>query len=243
MPQPLARWKFFKTASGKFGLLLAALLVLILFFPLLVVNPAAVEVASLLSAAVLVAALHAAQPGPRAVAVGIALATLDFLLGRLALLSGQRHLLTLECSLWILTLLYVIAAIIETIFTAPRVTLGVIQAALCVFLLLGVTSAFALAIIELLRPGSFLSLAQTPIHWHSRHDTITSFMRFFSLSFATLSGAGGAEIQPATPFATNAASLEAMLGQIYLAVIIARLVGVEVIHEDDTHPPTTPARP
>jgi len=36
-------------------------------------------------------------------------------------------------------------------------------------------------------------------------------------------------IAPATGFACNAASLEAMTGQVYLAVVIARLVGLHAI--------------
>jgi len=53
-------------------------------------------------------------------------------------------------------------------------------------------------------------------------------MRMFVFSYATLSGSGCAEIVPATGFASNAASLEAMTGQIYLAVVIARLVALHV---------------
>jgi hypothetical protein len=36
-----------------------------------------------------------------------------------------------------------------------------------------------------------------------------------------------AEIAPATGFARNVASLEAMVSQIYLAVVISRLVGIQ----------------
>jgi hypothetical protein len=43
-----------------------------------------------------------------------------------------------------------------------------------------------------------------------------------------LSGSNCAEVAPATGFARNAASLEAMTGQIYLAVVVARLVGLHV---------------
>ena len=54
-------------------------------------------------------------------------------------------------------------------------------------------------------------------------------MRLLFLSRATLSGSNYAEIAPATGFACNAASLEAMTGQVYLAVVIARLVGLHAI--------------
>ena len=43
---------------------------------------------------------------------------------------------------------------------------------------------------------------------------------------ATLSGSSYNEIAPTTGFAMNIVSLEALTGQIYLAVVIARLVGI-----------------
>ena len=53
------------------------------------------------------------------------------------------------------------------------------------------------------------------------------FMRLFAFSYSTLSGAGYGGLSAANEFASIAASLEAMTGQIYLAVVIARLVGVQ----------------
>jgi hypothetical protein len=52
------------------------------------------------------------------------------------------------------------------------------------------------------------------------------FMHVLVYSDATLSGSNGAEVAPATGFARNAASLEAMAGQIYPVVVMARLVGL-----------------
>jgi hypothetical protein len=50
----------------------------------------------------------------------------------------------------------------------------------------------------------------------------------FVFSYATLSGSNCAEASPASGFARNAASLEAMTGQIFLAVVVARLVGLHI---------------
>ena len=59
-------------------------------------------------------------------------------------------------------------------------------------------------------------------------------MRLFVFSYATLSGANYADIVPATGFARNTTSLEAMTGQIFLAVVVARLVGLHVTPPRDT---------
>ena len=231
IPQGLARalpgWKFLRAASGKFGLLLVALVALILLSPLLIQNERWVAATSVCSASVLVAGLHAARPGRGILALGLALALLDFGIGRLAMSLGTRWLLVCEALLWLTTLLYVTATILEAIFESPRVTVETLQAALCVYLLIGLLGTFALALIELTLPGSFEATRGGSISWGAGQSSATSLMQMLSLSYAALSTVGSTEISPANAFASNAVSLEAMVGQIYLVVVVARLVGIE----------------
>jgi hypothetical protein len=49
------------------------------------------------------------------------------------------------------------------------------------------------------------------------------------LPFSTLSGTAGGDPSPATLFATILACIEAMTGQVYRVVVIARLVGLQVV--------------
>ena len=100
------------------------------------------------------------------------------------------------------------------------------MAALCVFLLIGLFGAFAFTLTELTLPGTFRASHGPGFAWADERSRATEFMRLFVFNYATLSGSSYAEIAPATGFASNAASLEAMTGQIYLAVVIARLVGL-----------------
>ena len=65
-------------------------------------------------------------------------------------------------------------------------------------------------------------------HRASRWSPTRVFLRRFVSSYATRSGSNRAEAAPATGCARNAASLEAMTGQIFLAVVVARLVGLHV---------------
>ncbi len=69
IPQGIARaspgWKFLSAASGKFGLLLVALVALILLSPLLIQNERWVAATGLCSAAVLVAGLQDIGGHPR----------------------------------------------------------------------------------------------------------------------------------------------------------------------------------
>jgi hypothetical protein len=81
---------------------------------------------------------------------------------------------------------------------------------------------------DLTLPGSFRVSHGPGLVWSDERSRATEFMRLFVFSYATLSGSNWAEVAPASGFARNAVSLEAMTAQIYLAVVIARLVGLHV---------------
>lgn len=221
------RWtsRLLSAAAGKFGLLVVALVALMGAAPL-IPSAASHAVLALFTGAVLVASLHAARPGGKPVVVGLALALADLLIGRCTAHFGTRWLVLLETVLWMSTLIYVTATILRAIFESREVTVETLLAALCVFLLIGLFWAFAFTLIELTLPGSFRATHGPGLAWADEQSRTTEFMRLFVLSCATLSGSNCAEIAPATGFAGNAASLEAMTGQIYLAVVIARLVAL-----------------
>ena len=136
-------------------------------------------------------------------AVGLALALANFLIGRCTGQFGTRWLILLQTVLWMSTLIYVTATILRAIFASREVTVETLLAALCVFLLIGLFGAFAFNLIDLTFPGSFRASHGPGVVWADEQSRVTEFAR-------------------------NAASLEAMTGQIYLAVVVARLVGLHV---------------
>ncbi|MFO0910135.1 MAG: hypothetical protein U0794_17625 [Isosphaeraceae bacterium] len=227
-----ARWKLLRAMRGRFGLLLFALVGLILFAPLLIERGWRLELVSLLTAAVLVTGLHAARPGRRVVTLGMALAMADFGVGRVAMAVDARWLLAIEVFFWMVTLVYVGATILDMIFDTSQLSVDTLQAALCVYLLLGLFGAFALAMIDIIIPGSFATSTGARLSWNDGRNVV-SFVQIFVFSFASLSGVGGSDVTAATAFAVNAASLEAMVGQIYLAVVVARLVGLQYGPDDE----------
>jgi hypothetical protein len=215
-------------AAGKFGLLVAALVALMAAAPL-IPSAASHAVLALFTGAVLVASLHAARPGRSPMTIGLALALADFLIGRFTSHFGTWWLVLLHTMLWMSTLVYVMATILRAIFASRAVTVETLLAALCVFLLMGLFWAFAFTLIDLTSQGSFRASHGLGLVWADERSSATEFMRLFVFSYATLSGSNYAEVAPATGFACNAASLEAMTGQVYLAVVIARLVGLHAI--------------
>ena len=115
-----------------------------------------------------------------------------------------------------LFLAYILVLILSHIFKEKEVTEDLITGAICVYLVLGMVWAFIFYFLELARPGSFLFATST-------QQDVGSFIYY---SFITLATVGYGDIVPLTSPARSLAVLEAIAGQLYLAVTIARLVGV-----------------
>jgi hypothetical protein len=106
------------------------------------------------------------------------------------------------------------------------VTADTIAGALCAYLLLGVVWAFAFSMIELARPGSFLVNGAPMAHAPGTPKILRQELLYLSL--VTLSTVGYGDIVPAVSSARMLAVLEAVTGQVYLAVLIGGLVGMRM---------------
>ena len=103
----------------------------------------------------------------------------------------------------------------------PDVTLDTIAGAASAYALLALAWGTLYVLIELLRPGSF----NIPDAWRlgPSRDPVAGLVYF---SFVTLTTVGYGDITPAWPGAGGLAVAEAFVGQLYLAITIARLVGL-----------------
>ena len=105
------------------------------------------------------------------------------------------------------------------ILKSEKVTRETIFAAVVAYLLIALMWAFLYMILELASPGSF-SFPETG----SRAET----MRFEYLSFVTITTLGYGDITPLTDKASALVMVEAVVGQIYMVVLVAWLVGMYV---------------
>jgi voltage-gated potassium channel len=115
--------------------------------------------------------------------------------------------------------------ILKDVLRRGQISADKIYGAICVYLLIGFAWAFGYGIIELLNPGSFSGLAEI-----DANDHVGRIMPLQYFSFATLTTLGFGDILPRAPVARTLATLEAVTGQIYLTVLIARLVGLHIVH-------------
>jgi hypothetical protein len=114
---------------------------------------------------------------------------------------------------------YAAINILRIIIKSEKVTRETIFAAIVAYLLIALLWAFLYIILELTSPGSF----SFP-DWGSRGET----MRFEYLSFITITTLGYGDITPVTDQASALVLIEAVVGQIYLVVLVAWLVGMHV---------------
>ena len=100
------------------------------------------------------------------------------------------------------------------------------QGAFATFLLLGVMFAQGYELVAMVEPGAFQVLGAP-----ATYDTMLP--KFLCYSFTTLTTLGYGDITPIHPYARSLAVLESLAGVIYPAVLIARLVSLDVIDEQD----------
>lgn len=105
-----------------------------------------------------------------------------------------------------------------------------LMAALSAYLLVGIFWGAIYVAVEEGIPGSLLAAGMRFPNGMSLSDGI-----YFS--FVTLATLGYGDITPVTPIARGLAVFEAIVGQFYLAVLVARLVGLRTAVETSNEPP------
>lgn len=124
-----------------------------------------------------------------------------------------------------LFLAFIGGSTIALILHEDSVSTQTIFNAVSVYLLLGLVWALGFELIEYLHHGSFLLLGE-PLDASAAGSQRESFPLLVYYSFVTLTTLGYGDIVPAIPLTRALAAMEAVTGQLYIAILIARLVGV-----------------
>jgi Ion channel len=124
------------------------------------------------------------------------------------------------------------------VFRRGNVTHHRVQGAICVYLLAGLAWAYSFDLLLILDRSAFRVAGV--------YDSMAArrgMFRYFS--FATLTTLGDGDIQALSPMARSLAILEALFGQLYPAVMIARIVSLEVVGRRRAEPvaPSQPPAP
>lgn len=161
------------------------------------------------------------QPLPRLLAILFALAS--FTLGVVNALLPFQIWASVAWGVFLVAMqLVLVYALLRFIFAAHHVTRDVLIAGVTVYLLLGTIFIPIYTQLEVLRPGSFgFNTALGDLE-----NASTLWTRFLYFSYTTLTTLGYGDITPLTGPAQALAVTEAIIGVLYIAILMARLVGV-----------------
>ncbi len=106
----------------------------------------------------------------------------------------------------------------HVLFAAEEPTSETIFGALCIYLLVGFTFASLYGMVAAFQPNAFYLDPRTNLH------NVPDRFDFIYYSFGTMTSLGAAGITPVSSQARSFSILEAILGVLYLAVLIARLI-------------------
>ena len=123
---------------------------------------------------------------------------------------------------------YIIVEILRSLFRPNVVTFDTISASLCVYLLIGALWAHFYSLCEIVVPGSVVVHDRMQALVNIRNDDMTISFRMLYFSLLTLSTVGYGDVVPVSPMTRMLAVSEAIIGQIYLLVMVSRLVGLQV---------------
>jgi len=126
-------------------------------------------------------------------------------------------------------LVYATGLIVVALFRMERVSTNAILGAIVAYTLAAVAFASCFQVIEWLEPGSFSGLPTGGAQRQLEHALL-----YFSFVSITTIGYGG--ILPLSELARSFATLEGVFGTLYLAVMIAKLVGLHSAARADASP-------
>jgi Ion channel len=205
---------------GRFRFLLLSLLMMIGLRPLLdewIGERIWADVfTDIFFAGILMSGLHALSRQPRQLRIALLLITAIVLLRILDYKLKIHALDSLQLGLSAVFLIQLLFMILIHIEKENEVTIDLIMAAACAYVLLGMSWAYAYYLLEIFHPHSF----------NTSVNTANDIWTFYYYSFVTLTSTGYGDILAITKSARGLSILEVISGQLYLAIMISRLVGL-----------------
>ena len=204
----------------KYAYLFFTLVLLMATFPYLDKPGLPSALFRLLSAIAFVAAVYAVSKKRAQWITALILACLAGSLNTIFAIHPDPTLAVPTLISTILFLGFTLVSLLRDVLRTRSVTLDTIYGAVTVYLLIAFLWGVSYLLLENLQPGA-LALNST---WHPNHKIDWNDCMFFS--FVTLTSVGYGDMVPLTPQARSLSILEGVSGIMYVAVLIARLVGL-----------------
>jgi voltage-gated potassium channel Kch len=206
---------------GSFPLLLGAFVFIYGLNGLAIESPAGVALVQIGRAGVLCAGIYVLSTSRLTLSLGLLMLGLIIVFATYSWSLDPRTSRGLQDSTTVAFLLWVLVVVLRETFRPSTSERDAVVGALCGFLLLLTIFMRVHGLVEALSPGAYRPDGP-PLSERSDAVLIATFQYF---STVTLTTVGFGDIVPVAPGARLVTGLEAIVGQLYLAVVVATLVG------------------
>jgi hypothetical protein len=212
-------------AARRFFLLFIFLLGSLVLYPLTEGNGSRYYLFRFLGSAAVLLSVYAVS-FRRGVLLVAALLAIPALLGRILLFEFDASALSIvRTTLSLAFDVFIVVVIFRRVFSHGKPNAETVFGALCIYLLVGFGFTSIYGLISSFDPLAFHLDPATNLH------TIPDRFDFIYYSFGTISSLGAAGITPVSGEARSLTVIEGILGVLYLAVLISRLMGAYRTHE------------
>jgi len=217
--------RFWSTDRSLSVLLASLVLVIFVIQPLQAVGVAGRLLMAVFFSFILISGVAAVAKNTVTTGVVGGVVVVTLVVRGLRLSHGGESLAISDTAISSLFCIVLAVVVLAQVFRKGPVTWYRIQGAVAFYLLLGLAWAGAYELIELRWPNAFV-----PTSSAAMNPNADPTARFVYFSFVTLTTVGYGDITAAHPFARSLVTLEALIGQLFPAILLARLVSMELYH-------------
>ena len=200
---------------GRFGFLLVSILLMCILRPFVEGYIGLQALLALFMSAIVLSVIYAVSEQKRVFVIGLAIAIPTLIIKWTSYFVNISAVHLASDVIGVVFTAYATIIILSYVFIEKKISADVIFAAVSGYFLIGLMWAFVFSALEFLMPGSF----QGPQVEASR------LSHAYYYSFTTLTTLGYGDITPVSAPARSFSFLEAITGQLYIAILMAGLVG------------------
>lgn len=215
--------------NNRFLLLLTSIVILLLLYPIFEENAVGQWTLISLTMLLLIVGVYAVADTRLKLAAALVLAVIPIVTGWLSLISPVPDVALIYYSSTLLFFVFVTIMVLISVLKSAVIQRDTIYGGICVYLLIGLTYGMGFYILDTILPGSFYPY---PVDSINRMMTLSDH---FYYSFYTLTTLGYGDVVPLTAAARTIAMFCVVSGVLYLAVLIAWLVGGLTTHKKNKH--------
>jgi hypothetical protein len=201
--------------------LLLSLLTLVLAYPFLEHHAGGRAAIAAFDLVILLLALRAARAGGGERQLGYLLVVPAMLLHAAAAFADMHQLTFASFAAQALFHGFVVVCLLRYMLRDEIMTLDELFAAAALFVLMAFVFAYLYAMLELRLPGAFY------INTVNNPDGVVGWWELLYFSFTCLTSVGFGEITPVSDHARSLVMIEQMIGVLYFALVISRLVAMQ----------------